>query len=121
MQRTILIVEDYEEARSFMKFLMKSYGYQVIEAGNGLEAIESVRHNLPDLVLIDVSMPGMDGLTATREIRKIEETADIPIIAVTAHGKWFYEQAIEAGCNDLINKPVNTENLEPLLSRYLSQ
>jgi CheY-like chemotaxis protein len=65
-------------------------------------------------------MPGMDGLAATREIRKFDETGNMPIIAVSAHGKWFYEQAIEAGCNDLINKPANSEDLEPLLDRYLS-
>jgi CheY-like chemotaxis protein len=120
MQRTVLIVEDFEDARSFMKFLIESYGYRVIEVGNGLEAVESFRHNRPDLILIDISMPKMDGLAATREIRKIEKTDNIPIIAVTAHGNFFYKQALEAGCNELINKPVSTENLEPLLSRYLS-
>ncbi len=121
MQRTILLVEDHEDSRSFIKFLLNSYSYRVIEAGNGLEAVESVRHNLPDLVLIDVSMPGMDGLTATREIRKVAGTDAIPIIAVSAHGGNFYEQAIEAGCNTLINKPVDFESLVPLLDRYLNQ
>ena len=121
MQRTILIVEDYEDTRSLMKFLVESYGYQVIEASDGIEAIESIRHQFPDLVLMDISMPGMDGLTATREIRKFEGTDEIPIIAVTAHGKYFYERAIEAGCNALINKPVDFDNLEPLLNQYLNQ
>jgi len=60
-------------------------------------------------------------LARQEQPRKLDETGKVPIIALTAHGKWFYEQAIEAGCNDLINKPVNTENLEPLLSRYLNQ
>lgn len=120
MSRTILIVEDYEDVRICMKFLIESYGYEVMEAGNGLEAIESFRHQFPDLVLMDISMPKMDGLTATKAIRKFNGTETIPIIAVTAHGERFYERAIEAGCNDLINKPVNFDGLEPLLSQYLN-
>ncbi len=66
-------------------------------------------------------MPTMNGLEATKEIRKLENTGNIPIIAITANGRFFYEQAMEAGCNDLINKPINPENLELLLDRYLSQ
>ncbi|HEX8289874.1 MAG TPA: response regulator [Pyrinomonadaceae bacterium] len=120
MSRTILIVEDYEDVRICMKFLIESYGYEVIEAADGLQAIESFRHHFPDLVLMDISMPKMDGLSATKEIRKFEGTVKTPIIAVTAHGKQFYERAIEAGCNDLVNKPVDFDNLEPLLNQYLS-
>ncbi len=119
MPRTILIVEDYEDVRCCMKYLIESYGYQVIEATDGLEAIDSFRHHFPDLVLMDISMPRMDGLTATKAIRKLNGTDNIPIIAVTAHGKQFYERAIEAGCNALIDKPVDFENLEPLLNQYL--
>ncbi len=107
MKEKILIVEDYEDTRSFMKLLIESYGYQVIEAEDGLEAIESFKHFSPDLILMDISMPVMDGLTATKAIRKFEGTNNIPIIAVTAHGKQFYEQAIESGCNTLIDKPIN--------------
>ena len=119
MSKTILIVEDYEDSRSFMKFLIESYGYQVVEAADGLEAIESFRHQFPDLVLMDISMPKMDGLTATKEIRKFEGKVKVPIIAVTAHGKQFYERAIEAGCNALMDKPVDLDNLEPFLNQYL--
>lgn len=119
MNRTILIVEDYEDTRIFMKVLVESYGYQVTEAAHGLEAIESIRHHFPDLILMDISMPVMDGLTATKAIRKFKGTAKIPIIAVTAFGKQFYERAMEAGCNDLIKKPVDLDKLEPLLHRYI--
>lgn len=120
MSRTILIVEDYEDTRSCMKFLIESYGYEVVEAADGLEAIESFRHNFPDLVLMDISMPKMDGLSATKAIRQFKGTDSIPIIAVTAYGDRFYERAIEAGCNDLINKPVDFDSLEPLLNQYLA-
>lgn len=119
MRRTILIVEDYEDTRACMKILVESYGYKVVEAADGLEAVESIRHQFPDLVLMDISMPVMDGLTATRAIRKFDGATGIPIIAVTAHGKQFYERAIEAGCNDLIEKPVDFDTLEPFLNQYL--
>ena len=68
---------------------------------------------------MDISMPVMDWLTATKCIRKYKLATEIPIIAVTAHGKYFYEKAIEAGCNDLINKPIEINDLEPLISQYL--
>lgn len=121
MSRTILIVEDYEDTRTFMRLLIESYGYQAIEAEDGLEAVESFRHYFPDLVLMDMSMPIMDGLEATREIRKFEGTEKIPIIAVTAHGQQFYERAIAAGCNAVLDKPVDFNNLEPFLNKYLNQ
>jgi CheY-like chemotaxis protein len=121
MSRTILIVEDYDDARHLMKFLVESYGYQATEAVDGLEAIERIKEPFPDLVLMDVSMPNMDGLTATKAIRKLDGASQIPIIAVTAHGKQFYERAIEAGCNGLVNKPVDFDNLKHLLNQYLCQ
>jgi len=119
MIRTILIVEDYEDTRLCMRFLIESYGYRVLEAINGLEAVDCLRDNFPDLILMDISMPVMDGLTATRTIRTFRRNAEIPIIAVTAHGHRFYEKAIEAGCTDLIEKPVDFDSLESVLSQYL--
>jgi CheY-like chemotaxis protein len=119
MPRVVLIVEDYEDTRSFMKFMLESYGYEVTEAADGLEAIESLKHHFPDLILMDISMPVMDGLTATKKIRKFKQADEIPIIAVTAFGNSFYEKAIEAGCNDLISKPIDFDSLEPVLNQYL--
>jgi CheY-like chemotaxis protein len=121
MKRQILIVEDYEDARLFMKFLVESYGYQVIEAADGLEAIEQLKSQFPDLILMDMAMPVMDGIAATKAIRKFKNGTDIPIIAVTAHGKQFYEKAIAAGCNDLITKPVDFDSLEGILNQYLEK
>ena len=119
MQKTILVVEDYEDSRLFMKTLLEIYGYQVNEARDGLEAVESFKHQHPDLILMDISLPFMDGLTATKVIRESEGKTKIPIIAFTAFGKSFYKQAIEAGCNDLINKPLDPSILEPMLDQYL--
>lgn len=121
MTKKVLIVEDYEDTREFMKILLESYGYKVIEAADGIEAIDRVKQYHPDLILMDISLPVVDGLTATRAIREFdEETKKVPIIAVTAFGKNYYKKAIEAGCNDLIDKPVDFDSLEPILKSYLS-
>ena len=121
MTKKVLIVEDYEDTREFMKILLESYGYKVIEAADGIEAIDRVKQYHPDLILMDISLPVVDGLTATRAIREFdEEMKKVPIIAVTAFGKNYYKKAIEAGCNDLIDKPVDFDSLEPILRSYLS-
>jgi CheY-like chemotaxis protein len=119
MAKKILIVEDYADTRSFMKFLIESYGYQALEASDGQEAVEAVRRLNPDLVLMDLAMPIMDGLAATRVIRGFNGMKTMPIIAVTAHGQSYYRLALEAGCDDLINKPLDFAALEPVLNQYL--
>jgi len=120
MSKKVLIVEDYEDTREFMKILLESYGYKVIEAADGIEAIDRVKQHHPDLILMDISLPLVDGLTATRAIREFEADQKVPIIAVTAFGQNYYKKAIEAGCNDLIDKPVDFDTLEPILSSYLA-
>jgi two-component system, cell cycle response regulator DivK len=119
MSKTILIVEDYVDARTMMKFLLQGYGYEIIEAADGKEGIEVAKQYHPNLILMDMSMPVMDGLEATRIIRKMDGFSKIPIIAVTAYGNSYYRQAMEAGCDDLINKPLDFKHLERLLKQYL--
>jgi CheY-like chemotaxis protein len=120
MGKKILVAEDYADTRSLMKFVIESYGHQVFEAENGQEAVETVKSENPDLVLMDMAMPVMDGLTATKMIRQFDGTTKLPIIAVTAYGDSYYRQAMEAGCDDLINKPLDLTTLEPLLNQYLN-
>jgi CheY-like chemotaxis protein len=120
MSKKVLIVEDYEDTRSFMKFLLESYGYQVFEAQDGIEALDRVKQHHPDLILMDISLPFVDGLTATRTIRDFEEGAKVPIIAVTAFGKTYHNQSIEAGCNGLLNKPLDFNTLEHFLDQYFT-
>ncbi len=120
MSKKVLIVEDYEDTRNFMKFLLEGYGYKVFEATDGREAVESVKKDFPDLVLMDMAMPQMDGLTATRIIRTCDGASKLPIIAVSAHGESYYRKAIEAGCDDLINKPLDFDKLDTILHHYLA-
>lgn len=120
MRKTILVAEDTEDSRECMKTLLEIFGFTVLEAENGQQAVRSVIEHQPDLILMDISMPVMDGLTATKAIRKFDSLMSVPIIAVTAHGKAFYEKAIEAGCNDLIPKPVDFDTLQPVIEQYLA-
>jgi CheY-like chemotaxis protein len=118
--KKVLIAEDYADTRTMMRYLLQHFGYEVLEAADGHEAIEVTRNNHPDLILMDISMPNMDGLMATKEIRRIDGCGTIPIIAVTAYGRSYYRQAIEAGCDDLINKPLDFDNLQPILEQFLA-
>ena len=120
MRSKVLVVEDYEDTREFMKFLLQDYGFDVSEATNGYEAVEAVKHDAPDLILMDISMPGMDGLTAARKIRENTGSRKPPIIAITAYGEYARRKALEAGCDASLSKPIDFEDLEPVLSRYLS-
>lgn len=121
MKSKVLVVEDYEDTREFMKFLLQDYGFDVAEATNGYEAIEAVKHQVPDLILMDISMPGMDGLTAARKIREQSGSSKPPIIAITAYGEAARKKALEAGCDASLSKPIDFDDLEPVLSRYLSK
>ena len=120
MAKTVLVVEDYVDTRDLMKFLLEGCGYKVVEAADGQEAVDTVKKNFPDLILMDLSLPVMDGLTATRIIRKVDGASKLPIIAVTAYGNSYYRRAIEAGCDDLINKPLDFDKLQPVLEQYLA-
>lgn len=121
MKLKVLVVEDYEDTREFMKFLLQDYGFEVSEATNGYEAIEAVNRQAPDLILMDISMPGMDGLTAARKIREQKHSRKTPIIAITAYGEAAQKKALEAGCNASLSKPIDFEDLAPVLRRYLSK
>ena len=119
MSKKVLIVEDYADIRAMMKFFVKHQGYQVIEAGDGYEAIEKVKEHHPDLILMDIAMPVLDGVTATEIIRDFYDTKNVPIIALTAYDELYQQKAIKAGCNEVISKPIEFDKIEPLLKQYL--
>lgn len=121
MPKNILIVEDYEDSRAMLKFLLESWGHKVFEAENGRQAIKMVEQELPDLILIDVSLPEINGLTATRKIKELAGADKIPIICITAHGNDYEGKALEAGCIAVVAKPIDFEILENVISRYLKE
>jgi two-component system cell cycle response regulator/two-component system cell cycle response regulator DivK len=121
MSKTILIVEDFDDSRSFMKFLLEGLGYKVLEATDGFRAVEVAKRHVPDLILMDMALPLINGVSATKIIRQFKETSQIPIIAVTASGQFIYNQAMEAGCNDMILKPLDIDKLQPVIERHLAE
>jgi two-component system cell cycle response regulator DivK len=119
MSKIILIVEDYNDTREIIRVWVEMWGFLAVEAVNGLEAIECVKEARPDLVLMDIGLPLMDGLVATHHIRELSEGKNIPIIAITAYGDGFDEQAFQAGCNKVIGKPFEADFLRQIISDYL--
>ena len=120
MPRKILIVDDYEDARNALKFVLESDGYEVTEAADGLEAVESVRLSAPDLILMDFAMPRMNGIDAAKAIRKFRHATAIPILCVTAYGKQIQDEVTEAGFDDVLGKPIDFDSLPSIISRYLT-
>ena len=117
-----MVVEDFEDNRFMMRRLLEMSGYHVVEAVNGEQAVEVANKERPHLILMDLSLPKLDGLAATRRIRQNEHLRRIPIIAVSAHDTSdFHADALAAGCNDYVTKPIDFEQLETLLSRLLPQ
>ncbi len=106
----ILIVEDHRDSREALKALFEAFGYLVIEAVNGREAVEAARMHAPDLILMDIMMPEKDGFDAARRIRAIPGLARMPIIAVTAM-EGVRELALQAGMSDYVRKPVDIRGL----------
>src|SRR5687767_4185216 len=114
---TVMVVEDFEDNRFMMRRLLEMSGYRVVEAINGQEAVETARRELPDLILMDLSLPLLDGLAATRRIREQKELSKVPIVAVSAHDTAdFHADALAAGCNEYVTKPIDFDQLEELLN-----
>jgi two-component system, cell cycle response regulator DivK len=108
----LLLVEDNEISRDLLSRRLKKRGYEVITAGDGRQAVACAQGGLPDLILMDLAMPVMDGLDATRQLRRKRETSSIPVIALTAHAlPADRARAIAAGCDEYETKPVELEHL----------
>jgi CheY-like chemotaxis protein len=120
ISKRVLLVDDFEDSRFSLSKLLEIEGYEVMEAGNGAEAIDLALSGKPDLILMDLSLPVIDGLSATRQIRQHEALNSVPIIALSAHDvSEFQAKAKDAGCTDYITKPVDFKALMTMLSKYL--
>lgn len=120
MSRTILVVEDNDRNRRLLKVLLKAKGYDVIEAATGEEAMNCLKSQKPELILMDIQLPNMDGLELIRKIKSEAETRDIPIVAVTAYAmKGDKERILEAGCSAYVSKPIDTRELPLLIADLL--
>ncbi|MFN2578688.1 MAG: response regulator [Pyrinomonadaceae bacterium] len=116
----ILLVEDFDDTRLMMKMWLVKIGYRVIEAETGEQAIILAQSERPDLILMDIMMPGMNGLDATQRIRQDGALSRTPIVAVSAYGAEKYRSlALEAGCNDYVSTPFEPATLADLISALL--
>ncbi|MGB8508224.1 MAG: response regulator [Pyrinomonadaceae bacterium] len=118
----VLVVEDFEDNRFMMRRLLEMSGYQVLEAVNGQEAVEMAHEKAPDIILMDLSLPKLDGLAATRRIREHDGLKKVPIIAVSAHDTAdFHADALAAGCNEYVTKPIDFDQLITLLDKLVER
>lgn len=121
MSAPILIVDDHPTNIKLLAFLLSSKGYEVRTAASADEALATLAGWKPRLILMDIQLPGMDGLTLTRLLKADPATSSIPIIAATAYAmKGDEERALEAGCSGYITKPIDTRQLPDVIAKFLA-
>ena len=118
----ILVVEDYEDTRLMMRLELEQRGYRVVEASDGEEGVETAWRECPNIILMDLSLPKLDGFEATRRIREDRQMSAVMVIAVTAHQEPLYRSnALEAGFNAFVTKPIDFDWLDELLQSLVSE
>lgn len=116
----ILYVEDNLENRILIRRVLEAEGYQVEEASDGLSGVKMAETNPPDLILMDINLPDIDGYEATKRIRKMDKVSKVPILALTANVlKGDKEKSLDAGCDGYIQKPVDIDALPAEIKKYL--
>jgi len=114
--RTVLVVDDFDDTRLLLRTWFERRGFRVVEAADGVQAIIQAETESPDLIIMDIQMPQLDGLSATRRIRGVKSLNSIPIVAVSAYGAdQFREQALAAGCNEYVSTPFEPATLEGII------
>jgi len=122
MKRKILIIEDNEQNLYLMTFILENNGYEVAQARDGREGIESAGQVKPTLILLDIQLPVMDGYAVARELKSNPALADVPIVAVTSYAMaGDREKCLSAGCVGYITKPINPETFVAEMEKYLTR
>lgn len=117
----ILVVDDAVDNLAMISLALQQQGYQVVTAGNGEDAVSVAKQTLPNLILMDINLPALDGLGATRRIRETEGLRDVPIVAVTALGtEGFQRAAYDAGVSGYLTKPIDLDRMHQLIARLIS-
>ena len=120
--KRILIVEDNENNMYLISFILKKKGFAILQARSGEEGIELANREKPDMIVMDIQLPGIDGLDATTRIRESGASGNVPIIALTSYAMTGdREKAIAAGCTGYIEKPINPDTFTEELGKYLNQ
>ncbi len=116
----ILIIEDNEANLYLMKFMLSKLGHKVIEARDGIKGLEIAIKEEPDLILMDIQIPLIDGYETTKKIREIDKLKNVPIIAVTSYAMvGDRDKALQAGCTSYVEKPINPENFLKEVQKYV--
>jgi CheY-like chemotaxis protein len=116
----IMVVDDNETNRELLNIILTASGYTVIEASNGIEAVKLATKSCPDLIIMDLAMPVLDGYGAVRLLRTVPEVCQVPIVACTAHDTSTHrDQAMSQGFNDFLTKPIDFEQLDSVIDRFL--
>lgn len=120
MTRTALLIEDNEQNRYLATFLLEQHGYRVVAAVDGPSALRALRDFVPDVILLDIQLPGMDGYEVARLLRELDSLRATPIVAVTSYAMvGDREKSIEAGCNGYIEKPIDPETFVQQIEQLL--
>lgn len=120
--RRILVVEDTADTRVLLRAVFEAEGYEVLEAADGIEAVEVALAELPDAIIMDMSLPRLDGHNAVKLIRREPALSAIPVIACTAHNQWEWRgKSIVAGCDAFVTKPIDIAQLRKVLAGLLAR
>ncbi len=120
MTRTILLIEDNEQNLYLATFLLEQNGFKVVTARSGPEGVALAAQIQPDLIILDIQLPQMDGYAVARELRKNPALKEVPIVAVTSYAMvGDRERTLEAGCNGYIEKPINPDTFRSQIEKYL--
>lgn len=115
-----MVVEDYDDTRMLLRKVLETKGYRVLEAINGQEAVDVSKREQPDLILMDLDLPILDGIAATQQIRQQADMNEVPIVALTAYPMSYTRvKAFAKGCNEYLPKPIDFAELDEVLHRYV--
>ncbi len=119
---TVLVIEDNEKNRYLISFILRGAGYEIIEAVTGEDGVVTAQKMHPDLILMDIQLPGIDGYETTRQIRNSPGGADVPIIALTSYAMTGdRERALAAGCSGYIEKPINPDTILDEIQKFVTR
>lgn len=122
MSKCIMHIEDNDENRNLVRRLLQFEGYDVMEAGNATEALRLLKEQSPDLILMDINMPDMDGYTLTNTIKSMDHLSRIPIIAITANVmRGDRERTLQAGCDGYIEKPIDVDHFLDQVASFVGR
>ena len=114
---TVLVADDNDDTRQMLRTLLGMKGYRVIEASDGEQAVQATQHESPDLVLLDLELPRLNGLSVIRRLRNELSLIEVPVVVITGYDKHF-ETAVAAGCDDYLLKPIDFDRLDAILDYY---